>query len=341
MKAKLTITNVGREALAAAGPVGPDAIEITAIAIGGWWTTGINVAAATAVQREITRTEFRGDAGTSPGTIAGYGLFEGEDDWKAWEIGVYARVGNSDEILFAYALSVINDLDIRVPLMVKEAGKTARYDFAFIFPPMPAAPKPAPPTPCCTPATAPCFTPPTSPYLPYCAPPPAPPAPPEPPAPVVWRSINTRAPDLFDLDFPVGHVWTWEGKEWTKTGESRLVDLPGPGEPLSTWKQTRGSVLIYHSSSGVESGDYRLSGNFAFTDFTAFEFIAVGGWRAHSTATAFSDNPVRIGFAMYAASARRGEELTISQTSDTRFWLSITRQAAPPDIKLSKIYGIY
>lgn len=231
MKTDLTITTAGSAAITAANLNGANAVTITGIAVGAGLNIISDLAGVTALQNEISRTAFVGGEGGTSGSIAGYGLFEGPEAWTAWEIGVYARTGNTvGEFLFAYAQSVNNSSGVKIPLLVKTTNMPARYDFGFVFASSPAA-VPAPSSVSCpVPLTLSCFAP-----MPMYHPHPVPP-----PEQQVWRSINTRAPTVADVAFPIGHLWRWGKNEW---------ELEAIVSGAAQWRQTSGQMLIYNNTT--------------------------------------------------------------------------------------------
>lgn len=239
MTTNLTITKAGQEAIELALMNSDNAVTITTVAVGAGDKIIPFLDSVTALQKEISRTAFVGDSDSMPAGVAGYGLFEGGEAWAAWEVGIFARSGDSGhEFLFAYAQAANNASGIKMALLVKDADEPARYDFSLVFAPgalAPRAPKPAP----CPPTVIRFATDdeaksrmPMDAAL-------------KPNQQQQWRSINKRAPTMTDASFPVGHLWMHDKDEWvleshTDTGTAQ-------------WRQIRGTKLIYTAATAPSS----------------------------------------------------------------------------------------
>lgn len=298
----LTLTNAGLAAMKNAQNTGINSITITEIAVSDQLGGG-DAAEYTSLTNEVDRTAFSGQSGTGPGNFGGSGLFEGAGVWNALEVGIFAETANGTEILLAVARSA--PASTPEPLLLKNANIGSRYSAGFtivgdlaaaitfqVTAPVNlnvplatrilqgigrfataaegaarsavlAAVTPDQLSPVdrfATDAEIAGFA--------------ADGGAVRPDQQLRWRSINTRAPTAADgAALPVGHLWVWGVNEWTL--ESRTIG------GIVSWKQTRGTISIYSSSSAASS----KNSNIALPSISQFSFLEFHA-RANDTVAA-------------------------------------------------------
>lgn len=346
MTTNLTITKAGDDAIARALLDSANAITITTVAAGIGVEIIPDLVSVTALQKEIARTAFIGDSASMPAAVAGYGLFEGSDEWAAWEIGIFARSGaNGGEFLFAYAQAANNSSGVKTALLVKSADEPVRYDFSLVFAPAALAPRvPAPtpvstPMPCAVPLSLSCPIPTATTRFATDAEAKARAtvdAALKPNQQQQWRSVNNRAPTPTDAAFPVGHLWMYGKNEWVL--ESHAANA------TAQWRQVKGTKLIYTAINPPASVRQNVNVNTSadITDFSQLFFHTVIG-SISSLSSLDMNGPISITTEAFVngegAYVNRDEYKTaFANYVDSR---TITLYNEYSNHYINKIYGVY